>query len=103
MGKANSKGYLCDSIKNDDDITASKILGNHPEYLNEPLNDGKDTPGLILASTYGSNKIISLFLDVLIIFFLEIFYIFTILKNLNLFSRKIVTQMYLNQQIELLH
>ncbi len=64
MGKVNSKGYLCDSIKNDDVETASKVLEKHPEYLTEPLNEGKDTPGLILASTYGSNQIISLLLDV---------------------------------------
>lgn len=64
MGKFNSKGFLCDLIKNDDDAGASKILEKHPQYLSEPLNDSKDTPGLILASTYGSNKIIKLFLEV---------------------------------------
>lgn len=64
MGKVSSKGYLCDMIKNDNIEQASKILKKHPEYSKEPLNDANDTPGLILASTYGSNKIIKLFLDV---------------------------------------
>ena len=64
MGKVNSKGYLCDLIKNDNTEQALKVLEKHPEYLTEPLNDAKDTPGLILASTYGSNNIIKLFLDV---------------------------------------
>lgn len=64
MGKVNSKGYLCDLIKNDNPEQALKVLEKHPEYLTEPLNSAKDTPGLILASTYGSNNIIKLFLDV---------------------------------------
>ncbi len=64
MGKVNSKGHLCELIKNDDDAGASKILEKHPDYITEPLNNGKDTPGLILASTYGSNKIIKLFMEV---------------------------------------
>lgn len=64
MGKVNSKGILCDLIKNDDTDSAIKILDKHPEYIKEPLNEAKDTPGLILASTFGSNKIIKLFLEV---------------------------------------
>jgi len=64
MGKINSKGYLCNLIKNDNYAEALKVLEKHPEYINEPLNDGKDTPGLILASTYGSNEIIKLFIEV---------------------------------------
>jgi len=64
MGKVNSKEYLCDLIKNDDAEQSKKIVENHLEFLTEPLNMAKDTPGLILASTYGSNKIIQLFLEV---------------------------------------
>lgn len=66
MGSVNLKGLLCDYIKNDDDKKAKEILDKHPEYVAEPLNEGKDTPGLLLASTYGSNRIVELFLDVII-------------------------------------
>jgi len=64
MGNGGSKSNLCDCIKNDDVEGAKKILENKPEFLTEPLNDGRDTPGLLLACTYGSNEIIKLFLEV---------------------------------------
>jgi hypothetical protein len=65
MGNGESKSDLCECIKNDNVEGAKKILEKKPEYLKDPLNDGRDTPGLLLACTYGSNKIINLFLDVI--------------------------------------
>jgi hypothetical protein len=64
MGITDSKSNLCECIKNDDIEGARKILEKKPELLTEPLNQGRDTPGLVLACTYGSNKILNLFLDV---------------------------------------
>jgi hypothetical protein len=64
MGNGESKSDLCYHIKNDNLEGAIRILEKKPKYINEPLNDGKDTPGLILACTYGSNRIIKLLLDV---------------------------------------
>jgi hypothetical protein len=64
MGITESKLKLCEYIKNEDIENAKKILEENPEFLTEPLNQGRDTPGLILACTYGSNKILKLFLDV---------------------------------------
>ena len=64
MGSGESKSALCDCIKNDDAEGARKILEKKPEFISDTLNDGRDTPGLLLACTYGSNQIINLFLDV---------------------------------------
>ena len=83
MGSGLSKENLCDCIKNDDVEGAKKILEKKPEYLTEPLNQGKDTPGLLIACTYGSNKIIKLFLEVK----------FKILKNLKFPKIKFIDEL----------
>lgn len=64
MGSSNSRGYLFDLIKNNDREQAAKILDKHPEYISEPINDTKDTQGLLIASSFASNEIIKLFLEV---------------------------------------
>lgn len=64
MGSTLSKSNLCECIKNDNAESARKILEKKPEFIEEPLNEGRDTPGLLLACTFGSNEIIKLFLEV---------------------------------------
>lgn len=64
MGKTFSKGYFCDLIKNDDKDQVAKVLEKHPEYISDTINDSKDTQALIIATCFGSNEVIKLFLEV---------------------------------------